>query len=407
MKILIWDCDFNISNSGGPAGYLYNIKEFLHHSGGECPDKIYFLKDIQSNESGEQLSFIKIKKKIGFTSHLKKYDIWGISAIRTCLTLLRKWRNCYDESVLIGVDLNSFDVIHYHSSQDLYRSNLLLKNFRGIVILTTHSPQPVSFEMTDIIPNSNYLFKLVFRSLFLKYELLAWKRAHYLMFPVKGAVTPYTCYKPFENFYNQNIERFVYCPTSILDKENVMNRDKLIEHLGLNSSFFIVSFIGRHNSIKGYDLLKKYANAILKEFPDVYFLIGGSEGPLQRLKNDRWIELGWIDYGNDLIAASDLFILPNRQTYFDLIALEVLRNGTPIFLSNTGGNTFFREIGSADSDIYFFDIEYFDIDILYNLITFLKTRKKAGKSSNRSLYETYFSMDKYVERYFALLNKLS
>ena len=33
-KVLIWDLGINLKNSGGPAGYLYNWKEYLsnHHN---------------------------------------------------------------------------------------------------------------------------------------------------------------------------------------------------------------------------------------------------------------------------------------------------------------------------------------------------------------------------------------
>lgn len=28
-KVLIWDLNYVLKNSGGPAGYLYNIREYL------------------------------------------------------------------------------------------------------------------------------------------------------------------------------------------------------------------------------------------------------------------------------------------------------------------------------------------------------------------------------------------
>lgn len=47
-----------------------------------------------------------------------------------------------------------------------------------------------------------------------------------------------------------------------------------------------------------------------------------------------------------------MFILPNRETYFDLVLLEVMSLGIPVLASYTGGNKYFEKIN--DSGIYFF-----------------------------------------------------
>ena len=44
-KILIWDYNIIIKNSGGPAGYLYNIKEYLLNNPNKYQN-IYFLSDL-------------------------------------------------------------------------------------------------------------------------------------------------------------------------------------------------------------------------------------------------------------------------------------------------------------------------------------------------------------------------
>ena len=101
---------------------------------------------------------------------------------------------------------------------------------------------------------------------------------------------------------------------------------------------YIISYIGRHNKIKGYDLLKEIASRILAKRDDVTFLIGGKvSSDIQPLNNPRWIELGFVN-PPDVLSISDCFILPNRQTYFDLVLLEVMSMGVPVFASATGGN---------------------------------------------------------------------
>ncbi len=55
------------------------------------------------------------------------------------------------------------------------------------------------------------------------------------------------------------------------------------------------------------------------------------------MKNNRWIECGRVD-PKDFLDALDLFVLPNRKTYYDLIFLEVISRGIPILAANNGGN---------------------------------------------------------------------
>ena len=49
-KILIWDLNINLLNTGGPAGYLYNIHEYLKCNN-ELGKPIFFLKDILNRKN--------------------------------------------------------------------------------------------------------------------------------------------------------------------------------------------------------------------------------------------------------------------------------------------------------------------------------------------------------------------
>lgn len=64
------------------------------------------------------------------------------------------------------------------------------------------------------------------------------------------------------------------------------------------------------------------------------------------LKDSRWKEVGWTNDSQSIIAASDVFVLPNRETYFDIIMLEVLSCGKIVIASRTGGNKYFEKIGA-------------------------------------------------------------
>ena len=56
---------------------------------------------------------------------------------------------------------------------------------------------------------------------------------------------------------------------------------------------------------------------------NTYFLIAGKEEPMKGLDNSHWIEVGWTNDPHSLIAASDVFVLPNHETYFDLVFLSM------------------------------------------------------------------------------------
>lgn len=130
--------------------------------------------------------------------------------------------------------------------------------------------------------------------------------------------------------------------------------------LGIPDNAFVITYFGRHNEIKGYDILKEVGMKLLKKYDNLYFLCAGV-GPVLPLKHPRWIELGFINNTQELLSQSDLYILPNRETYFDLVVLEILRSSTNLLLSNTGGNKYFQLLDKNDTNgIVFFDIDNFD-----------------------------------------------
>ncbi|PZQ78793.1 MAG: hypothetical protein DI549_21870 [Ancylobacter novellus] len=67
-------------------------------------------------------------------------------------------------------------------------------------------------------------------------------------------------------------------------------------------------------------------------------VVAGHQGPLFAPEDPNWIEVGWTRNVQELIKACDIFVLPNRNTYFDLVAIEVMALGKPIVATNTGGN---------------------------------------------------------------------
>ena len=401
-KILIWDLNINIKNSGGPAGYLYNWKEYLKNTNEY--DNIYFLKDLLGLENRTETKHSKYKKQLDFVAKVDVLKIWP------CINVYRNYRNWIGETtvdVIKNIDLNQFDIIHFHIAFHLTKAIPLLKNFKGKIVLTTHSPEPLSQECVAGVPPTYSFLKNYLRKKMEIIELEAWKRADYMMFPVPSAIEPYCVSKIHKKYLLDNNDKLIYCPTSILNKEVTIDKNIFKEKCNIPDNAFIITYIGRHTEIKGYNQLLKLGESILDKYQNVYFVIGGLCALGQGLNHPRWIELGWINYGAQLIASSDLFILPNKETYFDIVALEVLRCGTPMMMSNTGGNKYFQQLRKNDG-LRFFD--YGDIKaqigIIDEMLNMHIAKRNIMRESNIKLFESEFTMQSFFRRYETLMLKL-
>ena len=401
-KVLIWDISFKLANVGGPAGYLYNIHEYLklHPS-----PQITFLSDLLSEK--RQLQDVQntpahqsLKARLLNNSFIKNANEF-FSII---------WRGYHHTSVRLpkNLDLSQYDYIHVHRVDDAIRHKSILKGFRGKIICTNHCPCLLTDE---IIANRGGIYKF-FRSQMKREELRAYKSADYLMFPCKGAREPYEkdkdCFVAFHAMEN----KFFYCPSSIMDlpvDENVMQK---YSDLGIPKDAFVITYFGRHNEVKGYDILKRVGSLLLEKYPNLYFVCAG-KGPIEPLEHPRWIELGFIQNTHELLWQSDLYILPNRETYFDLIVLEVLRSRTPLILSANGGNNYFKSLPKNEiGGLSFFNVE--DLDSLIGLTSKHIEEKRDNKQlyltkgeSNRKLWNKYFTIESYINRYLFEIDGLN
>ena len=143
---------------------------------------------------------------------------------------------------------------------------------------------------------------------------------------------------------------------------------------------------------------------MLPKYPNLYFLCAG-KGDIAPLQHSRWIELGFISNTAELLHQSDLYVLPNRETYFDLIALEVMRSSTPILLAENGGNRYFLSLASQEcGGVFYFSVD--EVNTLCGLVEEMISIKQSNPleyskkgQMNRALYEKYFSMHTYIRNY--------
>lgn len=116
---------------------------------------------------------------------------------------------------------------------------------------------------------------------------------------------------------------------------------------GLPSGDKIVLFLGRITIQKGPDYFVEAARNVLKFEPKTRFVMAGSGDMLQRMI-DRTSEIGIGDrfhftgflQGEDVHKAfqmSDVCVMPSVSEPFGLVALESLKNNTPVIVSKQSG----------------------------------------------------------------------
>lgn len=389
-KTLIYMPKNKLKPTGGPAGYLYNLYSQFELDGIR---DVYFL---DSNDGVEQYRNIYAK----LPNCIK--NIYRIVA-----------RNKQYKKLISGeannrlIDLNEYENIHFHSTRDLYREKENLKNFNGKVILTSHTPKPPHLEAIE--DNYTNLEKVIYGKKrlneFKRMDEYAFDIADYIVFPCEDAEEPYyKNWNEYSSIKEKNKAKYRYLLSGTREGNVKTNRIEILDRFKIPKDAFIISYVGRHNEVKGYDLLKEIGEAVLSKYKNVYFLIAGVEKPLTGLTHERWIEVGWTSEPHSIIAASDLFILPNKETYFDLVMLEVLSLGKIVVASNTGGNKYFKKI-DAEGILTYENIKE-ALDLIDRIKELPDNKKVDLENKNKNIFREYFSNEVFAKNYIDLINSL-
>lgn len=387
IRILIWYNKDNLKPIGGPSGYLYNLWLGLNKLGEENINKVDFLnykehnKSVNKNYKNSLLRFFKPFFSLIFRL-IRKLDLNTITN-----------------------NLSDYDLIHFHNSIDFFANRKSIRKLNCKVILTSHSPKPYYREFIEDNLKLNYLQYIFFcvPIFFLKFsEFYAFKKTDYLIFPALEAIEPYTNYSRwFKRFFSNNEDKIFYVETGI-EPAVATNQSIFLKSKNKDNKTFC--YVGRHNKVKGYDILKEAAKHALNDKFNIDFLIAGKEEPFKGLIHERWNEIGWTNRPYDYINYSDFFILPNRQTYFDIVLLEVLSLGKPVILSDTGGNKFFKKFNSAGI-IYFRNMEHLK-DIIVRCSEYDRLEIIKIGEINKKIFFEHFTNVKFAEKYLLLMEKL-
>jgi len=369
-----------LAPTGGQEGYLYNLKSGLDALGHD----IEFLPPQQPGLEGNRLLKTLVPPRLMDKRRLRR-------------TLSLPDRHSDPDP-----GLSRYQSIHFHCTRDMYLCRRFLVGYGGQVILTSHSPCAYHQELlakldpSDARRHAEQLQKVAV------IDEYAFARADYIVFPCEEAEEPYFNTWPDYREYRRP-EKLRYLPTGIQPCQAKIAAGEVRRRYGIPQDAFLVCFVGRHNQIKGYDDLKDLVRPLLDSGRH-WVLAAGTEQPLQRLGHERWIEAGWTDDPHSLIAAADVFILPNKQTFFDLVLLEALSLGAPIVASATGGNCYFRQFGCSGIHLYRDNAEA--ARILADLADCPRQELRQMGEDCRRLFASRFTNAAFAEGYLALMDSL-
>jgi glycosyltransferase involved in cell wall biosynthesis len=134
-----------------------------------------------------------------------------------------------------------------------------------------------------------------------------------------------------------------------LDKFCCPNRNKrqIRESLHLDPDKKIVITVANLIPYKGHAELLEATAAVTKSFPDSLFLLVGENRGIQTDLEKLARELGIVKHVNfmgqrndipDLLAASDISVLPSHEEGFSNVVLESMAAGLPVVATRVGGN---------------------------------------------------------------------
>ena len=281
--------------------------------------------------------------------------------------------------------------MHFHSTQEMFLERKNLENFKGIVVLTSHSPKVAYKEIIeDIITKKEYV---KYKSLFDKMEKVdeyAFKRADYIIFPCQGAEEPY--YHSWSKYSMlRNELKIKYVPTGILPVTCKESKVEIRKKLGIPENAIVLTFVGRHNEVKGYDILQD----IFNKLKDVYVVCCGRIGNICPPNSEKWIEIGWTTDPYSYVGAGDIYMLPNRETYFDIAMLQTLSIGKCSVISNTGGN---KEFSNTPGVKMFNSLDE-AVDVINEFINMSSEERNELEKLQRKEFDEKYTIEKFYEKY--------
>jgi glycosyltransferase involved in cell wall biosynthesis len=375
--------------SGGSSGYIANLRQGLIDTAAEANGAPPIIVEHPERESWMKSTMeITAKTLEQHTSWFSKIDEIELSPRQL-------------EKLLAG----NTKSVHVHTVTDALMSiqSLRAHGMQSIpIFFTNHSPEAFSKEFSDLWRERGFDAAKVdeLQSAVRAVELRAFELSDAWIFPSIESMEGYHETLPgFTELSKKKDTRFIL--TGAVGLKSNLDRYQARAEFGLLGKR-VLAFIGRHNTVKGYNFLQSACMRLLTQDPDLIVLVAGKPEPFSPPIHPRWIELGWHPNPEHVLTAADLLVLPNERTFFDLVLLEALSLGTPIVASASGGNRTAKFINYDGMLLYrrgSFEEFSTQISAVLNKNSYRQYLRRASKQT----FERYFTHIDFARRYRQLV----
>ena len=222
------------------------------------------------------------------------------------------------------LDNYRFKSIICHSVRDaiFIRNYIDDRKIEAKLLFMSHSPELPSAEFYHRAKQGQVLDVEKKYEAFKLLEETAFSQADILIFPTQEAMEPYIqASKMFKDLLIKKDVRFIPTGCDSVVIEGLLNND-LRQRYNIQTKY-IISFIGRHTHVKGYDLLQRIAKVVLAKRDDVTFVIGGEiSQEISPLNHPRWIELGRINPAELLSGSMLKDAIKYLSSKYDYVLLD-------------------------------------------------------------------------------------
>ena len=340
-----------LREGGGPRGYCYNLYEGL-----------------------KQISSANLKIKFIHGPDKK------ISFFRKVINKLRKFLYILYSDVCVIQGFQNPIVAK------------IAKTFSKKIIYMPHSPTIFAdeYKMQCEVTNTEVNKKIYIKNL-LDEEYL-FNVSDYVFFPVPEAANSYVV--KWGNLLKNKKKVYLKSGTIIRKslKENVY-----FEH----GDAFVVSFIGRYVTHKGFDIFCEAAGKF-KENKNIKFISAGNGGLINKAEENGVLNLGFIKDVESLIMDSDVIVIPNRVSYYDLLPIECSSFGAPLIFSDIGGNI--SQNKDMPDSLLFHSGDINDLCAVIKKAFEIRENDVSWGSKNKVAYNNLFTETKLAERWVKALS---
>jgi glycosyltransferase involved in cell wall biosynthesis len=178
-------------------------------------------------------------------------------------------------------------------------------------------------------------------------EEICWKNLHWLA--ATCVLMPSAAHESAVRGFHR-IARKTRVLHNSVDFQRIGHGRRIRDQLDLPETSVVVLTIAQVCYRKGIDVVIEVAERTRGVHPDTVFLIAGPDGVgekeyaerMRQLVSQKGLEgrvrfLGSRDDIPDLLASSDLFLLPTRAEPFGIVVLEAMAAGVPVVASAVGG----------------------------------------------------------------------